>query len=84
MSGNAWEWTTSLWGRDYQKSIYNYPYRAADGRENLDAPPHMAHVLRGGAYYNHARDMRCAVQYWNGSFYRVDDLGFRVVASPVS
>ena len=50
----------------------------------LRRAPHMAHVLRGGAYYNHARDMRCAVQYWNGSFYRVDDLGFRVVASPVS
>jgi formylglycine-generating enzyme required for sulfatase activity len=83
LSGNVWEWTANLWGEDYQKSTYNYPYRAGDGRENLDAPATVLRVLRGGAYDNSARLVRCAARYWGNPDLRLDGLGFRVVASPV-
>jgi formylglycine-generating enzyme required for sulfatase activity len=35
MAGNVWEWTRSLWGRDWQNASFNYPYKPDDGRENL-------------------------------------------------
>lgn len=35
MSGNAFEWTSSR----YDKTHYAYPYKAADGRENLEDQP---------------------------------------------
>ncbi|MBN1262557.1 MAG: SUMF1/EgtB/PvdO family nonheme iron enzyme [Anaerolineae bacterium] len=40
-------------------------------------------VLRGGAFLNSGRDVRCAVRNLNGSLYRLDAVGFRVAASPV-
>ncbi|MBU6350531.1 MAG: SUMF1/EgtB/PvdO family nonheme iron enzyme [Chloroflexi bacterium] len=38
MAGNVWEWTSSLWGADYQKQQFDYPYNPNDGRETKDAP----------------------------------------------
>ena len=82
MSGNVWEWTRSLWGKDWQKSSYNYPYTADDGRENLAAPNGVARVLRGGVFSMDAGSVRCAVRLRDlpGTRYRLN--GFRVVASP--
>ena len=80
MSGNVWEWTRSLWGKDPGKSQYGYPYRADDGRENLNAPDDVLRVVRGGSFFDDARFVRCAVRLslrpWNV------DLGFRVCVSP--
>jgi len=82
MSGNTWEWTRSLWGADLIKSSYNYPYVAGDGREKLDAPDHVARVLRGGAFDLDARYVRCAYRYRNYPNFRYGSFGFRVIASP--
>lgn len=38
MAGNVWEWISSLWGADYQKQQFDYPYNPNDGRETKDAP----------------------------------------------
>ncbi|HNB41402.1 MAG TPA: SUMF1/EgtB/PvdO family nonheme iron enzyme, partial [Anaerolineales bacterium] len=59
MSGNVWEWTRSLWGKDYNLE-YTYPYNKEDGRENLEAEKNVARVLRGGAYLYGGRYLRCA------------------------
>lgn len=48
MSGNAWEWTRSLWGRRLRDPDFAYPYDPDDGRENLDAEGRR--VLRGGSF----------------------------------
>jgi formylglycine-generating enzyme required for sulfatase activity len=51
MSGNVWEWTRSLWGVDFRTATYKYPYAPADpGQEDVDAPPKVLRVLRGGAF----------------------------------
>ena len=72
MAGNVWEWTSSL--------FRPYPYRGEDGRE--DGADRSARVLRGGAFYDEARYVRCACRYWNFPRGRFGSVGFRVVVSP--
>ena len=81
MAGNVWEWTSSLWGEDYQKPSFGYPYDPKDGRENLDAPNTVLRVLRGGSFYD-ALYVRCAVRGSYSPGLRDDNFGFRVVVSP--
>ena len=85
ISGNVWEWTRSLWGEDWQKWDFEYPYDPLGGREDLTARTDVLRVLRGGSFHVSERLVRCSVRYrlspvnWN--WY----LGFRVaavVASP--
>ena len=40
-------------------------------------------VLRGGAFDDDARLVRCAYRYWYDPNYRDGLIGFRVVASPI-
>ena len=82
LSGNVWEWTRSLWGSDYQKASYRYPYVAGDGRENLAADANEWRVVRGGAYYANRTSVRCALRFWGYPGGWGDGRGFRVVVSP--
>lgn len=87
MAGNVWEWTRSLWGKDFREPAYAYPYEASDARrEDLKAGSGVLRVVRGGSWYNTADYARCAFRLRNGPDYRNDALGFRVVlrSSPVS
>ncbi len=59
LSGNVWEWTRSLWGKDYNLE-FKYPYQPGEQSENLKAPDNVARVLRGGSFNNLADDARCA------------------------
>ncbi len=81
MAGNVWEWTRSLWGKDY-KLEFSYPYRPDDGRENLDAPKNVARVLRGGSWFDFADVARGAYRIWSDPGARDWYFGFRLVASP--
>jgi formylglycine-generating enzyme required for sulfatase activity len=81
MSGNVWEWTCSLWGEDWQKPSFNYPYRADDGRENLEPGNEILRVVRGGCYGNDRDAVRCAARGRTYPAYGVDDSGFRVARS---
>jgi formylglycine-generating enzyme required for sulfatase activity len=60
LSGNVWEWTRSLWGKEWDKPHYRYPYKPLDGRENVKAPREWRRVLRGGAFFYAAGFSRCA------------------------
>jgi len=75
LSGNVWEWTRSL--------HKGYPYDPGDGRENLKAGRDAVRVLRGGAFVNGERLVRCAARGWNIPDYWNWVYGFRLVASPV-
>ncbi len=83
MSGNAWEWTRSLWGQE-AKPTFNYPYDPQDGREDLEAPNEFRRVLRGGSVDDNGRSVRCAVRGrfnpGSGNWFS----GFRVVLSPLT
>ena len=73
MAGNVWEWTRSLYKE--------YPYDVRDGRENLEADG--PRVLRGGAFSDDERYVRCAYRGRLSPRYRGGCIGFRLVASPV-
>ncbi len=81
MSGNVWEWTRSLWGRDWDDPI-GYPYNPADGREISEASG--PRVLRGGAYNDDASYVRCAVRLGVNPIVRNWHIGFRCVLLPFS
>lgn len=80
MSGNVWEWTSSLWGEDHLHPNFGYPYDSHDGREDLEAPEAVKRVVRGGSFGNQANDLRCAVRGRGDPDMRRRDFGFRVCA----
>jgi toxoflavin biosynthesis protein ToxD len=89
MSGDVWEWTTTIWGLwDQAKSEatlqYPYPYAASDGRENLAGDDNTLRVLRGGSFIVDQDDARCAFRNWDWPHTRHWDSGFRVVVAPIS
>ncbi|MCI0477725.1 MAG: formylglycine-generating enzyme family protein [Anaerolineales bacterium] len=76
MGGNVFEWTLSKWGVNWQELVYPYPYRANDGREDLEGSG--ARVMRGGSWFNPYQEALCAYRsrYLAGS--RGSSIGFRV------
>ena len=72
LSGNVWEWCSSL----YQE----YPYDPDDGREDPEAEG--SRVLRGGSWINSGeRGARCAYRDYDHPAFFVGYSGFRVVVS---
>jgi formylglycine-generating enzyme required for sulfatase activity len=86
MAGNVWEWTRSLWGPEFERPAFGYPYNAEDGREDEESSD--LRVLRGGSFDLDRDVIRCAVRLRGGPDLRDSDLGFRVVVvspgSPIS
>ena len=81
MSGNAWEWTRSLWGSEQNEPRFKYPYNPKDGRENLKAGNEVRRVLRGGSFNDSGRSVRAALRNLNEPGGRSYNFGFRVVVS---
>ncbi len=84
LSGNVWEWTRSLWGKDWRKPDFGYPYDPTDGRENLEAPRDALRVVRGGSFNNNRRYVRAAVRFGDLPHGGGRFSGFRVVVVPES
>ena len=75
MSGNVWDWTSTLY-RDY-------PYQADDGREDVASADETARrVVRGGSWTFDQLYARAADRGWYRPVFRDDDIGFRVVRVP--
>ncbi len=77
MAGNVFEWTLSKWGSNWQELEFAYPYRAEDGRQEIEGSG--ARVMRGGSWFNPYQEALCAYRsrYLAGS--RGSNIGFRVV-----
>jgi len=84
MVGNVWEWMQSLWGTDFSKPSFRYPYVATDGRENAGAGSDVFRVVRGGSFLNNHRNARCAARNRNDPENRNHNQGFRVVVAHAS
>jgi formylglycine-generating enzyme required for sulfatase activity len=82
-AGNVWEWTSSLWGPDWRRPAFGYPYRADDGREDASAGDEVARVVRGGSWDFNRFNARCAARGRDYPDLSYRGLGFRCV-SPVS
>jgi len=75
MSGNVWEWTSSLYR--------SYPYRADDGREN-SKDGDGRRVVRGGSWDSNRENARCAYRHYTPPGARHNNLVFRVLCvSPI-
>jgi formylglycine-generating enzyme required for sulfatase activity/energy-coupling factor transporter ATP-binding protein EcfA2 len=79
LAGNVWEWTTNLWGKNQEEAEFEYPYRADDGRENVEADDNVLRVLRGGAFDASSDDVRCCARHRELPSSSVDNCGFRIV-----
>lgn len=78
MSGNVYEWTSSLW----DTTVYNYPYIPNDDRESLERPSDASCVIRGGSFLWNKKYARCASRSSLRSNRSRQDVGFRLALSP--
>ena len=77
--GNVFEWTRSLWGKDFGKPEYTYPYSdRLKERENLQAGREIRRVIRGGSWAGRHGYARPASHAGVNPNVRLSDLGFRV------
>ncbi len=67
--GNVWEWCGDFWAEDYPEGRQTDPTGPKEGAER---------VIRGGSWYDHARDVRAAFRYWLPPGGRGPGLGFRL------
>jgi formylglycine-generating enzyme required for sulfatase activity len=79
LSGNVWEWTTTIWGHDLNRPDFAYPYVPIDGREDTTDGA-VRRVVRGGSWYSYRDYARAAYRSYARPDYRFAYLGFRVVA----
>jgi formylglycine-generating enzyme required for sulfatase activity len=79
MIGNVWEWTSTLWGQNWQKSDFSYPYRSDDGRENLNADSTFYRIFRGGDFADDETQLTCSTRRWYAPDHTDKARGFRVV-----
>jgi len=73
MSGNVWEWTRSLWGKNVREPDFGYPYDPDDGREDPEASGFR--VLRGGSWDHDQGGARCGYRVRFGPGYRYGSVG---------
>ena len=83
VSGNIWEWTITLWGKDRDTPSFVYPYHSQDGREKLSAGEEFFRIIRGGSYKDNMQGVRCACRDLDPPNYSLSNLGFRVFVVPL-
>ncbi|MEZ4668694.1 MAG: SUMF1/EgtB/PvdO family nonheme iron enzyme [Anaerolineae bacterium] len=80
MSGNVWEWVSTIYDTDERANAFPYPYRADDGREDMERTD-VVRVLRGGGWRDNNTNLRAAARFRddsviNPTFVHID-IGFR-------
>ena len=70
MLGNVWEWTYDKWRDKYSSAAVLDPVFLSSGSDR---------VLRGGGWFNDARNVRSAIRVGDSPSSRNYYLGFRLV-----
>lgn len=78
MTGNVWEWTSTLCGPSCDRPDYRYPYRPGDGREDPSAGPTVLRVTRGGSWGSDQVGARAAGRNFEPPDSRLRQVGFRL------
>lgn len=81
LSGNVWEWTSTIWGKKVNQPDYPYPYKARDGRENPEDGT-VRRVVRGGSWNYSQYNARAAYRHNYHPTERINNSGFRLVRRP--
>jgi iron(II)-dependent oxidoreductase len=76
MAGNVFEWTRSAYEETYPEDSSEWLQR--NSRENTEA-----RVLRGGAFHDLQYNVRCAARFGYGPDLYNNDIGLRLVLSPL-
>lgn len=76
LSGNVWEWVSTI----YDQGRFPYPYNADDGREDIQST-NSARVLRGGSWNDTNFNVRAANRHRFTPDNRYNNFGFRCVSS---
>jgi len=82
LCGNAWEWTTTLWGPERRVRAFAYPYRLDDGRDDPTADDTWFRIIRGGSFKDDPHTLRSACRDLDPPSSSLNNLGFRVVVGP--
>jgi len=72
LSGNVWEWVSSIAKR--------YPYDASDGRENM-MDTGSTRITRGGSFYHYIHNVRATERGYGSPEASVYSIGFRCARS---
>jgi formylglycine-generating enzyme required for sulfatase activity len=83
MSGNLWEWTLSIWGRDALKEPeFKYPYRHDSEWNNEAASDKIARVGRGGSFIRQGQRLRSAARLRSSPIDQSSFIGLRCCIAP--
>lgn len=82
MSGNIWEWCTSIY-EIIDEKIFYYPYYSDDSRENMEVGNNCYRICRGGSFLNPPFLLRTAYRGRDRPHHRAKRVGFRVVKATV-
>jgi formylglycine-generating enzyme required for sulfatase activity len=82
MTGNVWEWTTSIWGKDLYTPEFKYPYDPTDGRENQEEDATIHRILRGESFFASKFGARCTQRGRGYPSEHRGQFGFRVCIVP--
>ena len=77
MAGNVWEWTRSI-GTRSDSSVFSYPYRFDDDREDEKGSNENMYILRGGSFKSNQQELRCANRIGFAPNTKESDFGFRI------
>ena len=82
MVGNVGEWTSTLWGENWDEPQFSYPYQPHDGREQTEnLTTAVFRIFRGGTYDDKLEKLSCTGRAHYAANGIAPRVGFRIALS---